>query len=98
MQALWMGCPLVALEGDNFVSRMGASFLTHLGRTEWIAMDASDYVVKALALATELRLKPWSRLAQRAAMQVSDLCNIERHTRELEGIYLQAGRKKAQAV
>ncbi len=90
LQALWMGCPLVALEGGNFVSRMGASFLTHLGRTEWLACDAGDYVTKAQALATEVRLKPWSRQAQRAAMKASRLCDIEQHTREIEGIYLQA--------
>jgi hypothetical protein len=36
LQALWMGCPLVSLQGHNFVSRMGASFLTHLGRPQWL--------------------------------------------------------------
>lgn len=90
MQALWMGCPLVSLKGGNFVSRMGASFLTHLGRNEWLAQTEDDYVAKALALAAQVREQPWSRQAQRAAMQASGLCQIDRHTRELEAIYRQA--------
>ena len=90
LQALWMGCPMVSLQGQNFVSRMGASFLTHLGRSEWLAHSEDDYVAKALALAAEVRQRPWSRHAQRAAMQASDLCNIERHTREMEAIFRQA--------
>ena len=85
-----MGCPMVSLQGQNFVSRMGASFLTHLGRSEWLAHSEDDYVAKALALAAEVRQRPWSRHAQRAAMQASDLCNIERHTREMEAIFRQA--------
>lgn len=90
LQALWMGCPLVALEGGNFVSRMGASFLTHLNRTEWLAQNEDEYVSHALTLARNLREQGWSRHAQRQAMQESSLCQIERHTREMEAIYLQA--------
>ena len=90
LQALWMGCPMVSLRGRNFVSRMGASFLTHLGRTEWLADDVDGYVARALMLAQQVRERPWPRRAQRAAMQASGLCQIERHTREMEQIYRQA--------
>ena len=37
LQALWMGVPVISLRGGNFVSRMGASFLTSLGHQEWVA-------------------------------------------------------------
>lgn len=90
LQALWMGCPMVALEGHNFVSRMGASFLSHLGRPEWLARDVDSYVAKAVELAQQVRQMPWNRQAQRRAMQASDLCQIDRHTRELEAIYVRA--------
>ena len=90
LQALWMGCPLVSLQGNNFVSRMGASFLTHLQRTEWLAHDVDGYVAHALALAQQLRQAPWSRQALRRHMQASGLCQIEQHTREMETIYRQA--------
>jgi protein O-GlcNAc transferase len=90
LQALWMGCPLVAMQGKNFVSRMGESFLTHLARKQWLAADAQDYVRIAVSLARQLREAPFSRHAQRQAMQASSLCQIEQHTREMEKIYQQA--------
>ena len=90
LQALWMGCPLVTLAGGNFVSRMGSSFLTHLGRPEWVARDPDDYLAIALRLAEQVRQAPWSRQAHRRAMQASALCRIEAHTREIEAIYRQA--------
>lgn len=90
LQALWMGCPLITLEGQNFVARMGASFLTHLGRKEWIAPDVPAYVALARQLARQVRQAPWSRHAQRQAMHNSPLCRIAQHTRDIEGIYRQA--------
>lgn len=95
LQALWMGCPLVTLAGRNFVSRMGASFLTHLGRPEWIAPDAQAYVALALGLAEQVRQAPWGRQAQRRAMQASALCRIEQHTREIEALYRRATEDRA---
>lgn len=90
LQALWMGCPLIALEGNNFVSRMGASFLTQLNRTEWIAKDVTDYVNKAVDMANYMRKEPWSRNTLRKDMQSSRLCDIESHTHEIEVIYRSA--------
>jgi protein O-GlcNAc transferase len=37
LQALWMGVPVITLAGDNFVGRMGASFLNTLGQADWVA-------------------------------------------------------------
>ena len=90
LQALWMGCPLVVMQGHNFVSRMGASFLTYLDRQEWLAQSEDDYVRIALALAGQVSKQPWSRQAQRQAMQASYLCQIEQHTHDIEAIYLRA--------
>lgn len=88
LQALWMGCPLISLQGKNFVSRMGASFLLHLGRSEWLAETHDDYVQIASQLANEIRHKPWNRLEQRTKMASSQLCQIEQQTREIEQIFL----------
>ena len=49
LQALWMGVPVLTLEGGHFVSRMGASFMTAAGLPEWIAKDDAAYVAKAVA-------------------------------------------------
>jgi predicted O-linked N-acetylglucosamine transferase (SPINDLY family) len=52
-EALWMGVPVVALAGDRHAARVGASLLTALGRTEWIASSATDYVRIAARLASD---------------------------------------------
>lgn len=87
LQALWMGCPLVTLTGNNFVSRMGTSFVQALGRPEWAASDEEGYVQVAVRLAKQLRQVPWGRRAWRAEMQGSALCNIKQQTHDIEAIY-----------
>lgn len=54
--ALWMGCPTITLPGETFVSRQSASLLWRLGRGEWVAQDARDYVERAVALAADVAL------------------------------------------
>ena len=39
LQAMWMGVPVVVKEGNNFVSRMGASFMSSCGMVDWVAKD-----------------------------------------------------------
>lgn len=51
---LWMGVPLVSMEGDSFKSRMGAGILAYLGRTEWLATTADAYVQIAASLAADI--------------------------------------------
>jgi protein O-GlcNAc transferase len=52
-EALWMGVPVVSLEGDRHVSRVGASLLRAAGHPEWVARDPQDYVRVAAALASD---------------------------------------------
>ena len=87
MQALWMGLPVVTVEGDNFVGRMGASFMTALGRPEWVARDAEGYVAIAKKLADGCATLRSSRAEFRRQMLTSPLCDIEAHTRQLEDLY-----------
>lgn len=88
LQALWMGCPLVSLEGRNFVSRMGASFLHHMNRGEWLARSVEEYVEHALSLSSMVRNGSWHRQQLREAMLQTPVCQIEAHTRDLEALYL----------
>lgn len=84
LQALWMGVPVVSLEGDNFVSRMGASFLRTMGRPEWVARDQAGYVAAAMALARRRRELRTGRAALRAAMR--PLCDIDAYMRHFEAL------------
>ncbi len=53
LQALWMGVPAVVKAGGNFVSRMGASFMTAAGLSEWVAESYADHVRIAAAMAKD---------------------------------------------
>lgn len=50
-EALWMGVPVVTLLGDRHASRVGASVLSAVGHSEWIASSPDHYVTIAAGLA-----------------------------------------------
>jgi len=73
LDLLWMGVPLVTRAGDSFAARMGASFLTVLGRSQWVASSDDDFVRVACDLASDAaRLSRW-RAQQRGQMEASAL-------------------------
>lgn len=51
--ALWMGVPFVALEGDHVVARMGSSALEIISLAELSGRTADEYVDIAVALALD---------------------------------------------
>ncbi|MDH5301685.1 MAG: tetratricopeptide repeat protein [Gammaproteobacteria bacterium] len=50
-EALWMGVPVVVLEGDRHVSRVGVSLLNSSGLSNWIGATEDEYIQKAIQLA-----------------------------------------------
>jgi len=80
LQALWMGVPVLTLKGGNFVSRMGASFLTALGKPQWIASDSSDFIAIARLLSDQRSELRQGRAALRELMAHSGLSDLERYT------------------
>ena len=98
LQALWMGVPVLAIEGGNFVSRMGASFLATLDRPDWVAPDEEAYIAAAVRMAGQVALLRPSRGALRARMMASPLCDIARYVADFEtllrrmwGVYCSGG-------
>ena len=86
LQALWMGVPVVVLEGSNFVSRMGASFLHTLGRPDWVAGDEDAYVAAAVALAQQAVAMRQGRAALRQQMEGSGLCDMDRYVLDFQAL------------
>jgi len=84
LQALWMGVPVIALRGGNFVGRMGASFLTTLGEPGWIADDEAGYRAIARRLAAELPALRQGRAALRARMADSGLSDLDRYAADVQ--------------
>ena len=80
LQALWMGVPVITLLGGNFVSRMGASFLSALGHPDWIATDHDHYRAIARQLASQLPDLRQGRAALRQQMAHSGLSDLDAYT------------------
>jgi protein O-GlcNAc transferase len=54
-EALWMGVPVLTLAGERFLSRQGVGLMMNAGLPEWVAVDAADYLAKAIAHAGDLQ-------------------------------------------
>ena len=80
-----MGVPVVTLPGPEPQSRQTAGFLRELGRTDWVANSAPDYV--AAALAADPAALASLRRTQRPRMAASRLCDGPGFTRGLEAAY-----------
>ncbi|ABF43727.1 TPR repeat protein [Candidatus Koribacter versatilis Ellin345] len=87
--ALWMGVPLVAMEGNRTASRIAAGFLRAIGRTEWIADSEQNYISKVVELSNNVELRKQLRGSQRQRMVESSLCDARGLARELEQTFVQ---------
>lgn len=83
--ALFMGCAVIALPGETFVSRQSASLLQRLGREEWIARDRDDYVERAVAAAADVEVLRGGREARREEVR-RRLCDAVRQARGMERV------------
>ena len=86
LQALWMGVPVVSLRGGNFVSRMGASFLTTLGRSDWIADDDEGYRAIVRQLAGQVAELRQGRAALREQMARCGLSDLDRYAADFQAL------------
>ena len=86
-EALLMGVPVVTLAGARFVSRISASFLTHVGLSDLVARDLDGYVERAVTLAGDRARLAELRSGLRARVAASALCDAEAHARALAGVY-----------
>ena len=86
LQALWMGVPVLALAGGNFVGRMRASFMHTLGHPEWVAEDEDAYVAAAVAMAADCKALRGQRGALRSQMEASALCDIKTYVTHFEAL------------
>lgn len=84
LESLWMGVPVVTLEGDTEASRSGAGILGVLGLDELIARSEQQYVAIAVSLAEDLQRRIEMRRGLRARMQRSSLTDARRFTADLE--------------
>lgn len=101
--ALWMGVPLVALQGDWSGGIMAATCVRTLGHPEWIASSPDEYVAIVSELAHNVDLRRELRRTQRTRMAASPLCNAPSMAADYENAFVHmyeewAGRRKGMPI
>lgn len=84
VNALWMGVPVLHLQGHRFISHAGESILINVGLPEWIAADADDYVRLAQELTGNLSRLSELRVGLRRQLLASPLCDAPRFALNFE--------------
>lgn len=87
--ALWCGCPLVALRGETFAARVSGSILAAAQLPALIAQSLPDYETRVLKLATHRELLQDITRRVNAARASAPLFDTPAFTRHLEALYLQ---------
>lgn len=85
--ALWCGCPLVALCGETFAARVSASILTAVQLPALIAHSINEYETKILQLATHPALLEDLKRRVRESKATAPLYDTAARTRDLEALY-----------
>ncbi len=86
-EALWMGVPVVTLEGSRMVARWSTAMLRKAGLPQLIAGNESEYVEIARALAANPGELARLRAGLRSRIARSPLCAEQARTRQLERLY-----------
>lgn len=85
--ALWMGVPVVTLNGGTPIGRQGAAILSDLGLPDLVASDENDYVRICRGLSLDLPRLQTLRSELRKRMADAPFCSPELFVRDLEKIY-----------
>jgi protein O-GlcNAc transferase len=84
VEALWMGVPVLTLAGSRFLARQGVGLLMNAGLADWVAVDADDYVARAMALASDLPRLATLRAGLRQQVLASPIFDAPRFARHFE--------------
>jgi len=91
--AMWMGVPVVTLEGNAFHSRRGAGLLSCMDLQDLIAQSPESYVQSAVELAKDLPRLVQLRSTLRDRLAKSPVTDGLTYTRQLECNYRQIWHK-----
>jgi protein O-GlcNAc transferase len=87
-ESIWMGVPVVTLQGDRHAARVGASLLGSLGMCQLIAQSTDEFVAICARLADDVEGLKVNRAGLRERMRASPLMDEKSLTRALEHAYI----------
>jgi predicted O-linked N-acetylglucosamine transferase (SPINDLY family) len=86
-ECLYMGVPIVALEGERMIGRQTAAMLRLLGLDDWIASSTADYARLAVEKSWLRDEAAQLRATLRERFTASPICDAPRFARDLEALY-----------
>ncbi|MBI1891038.1 MAG: tetratricopeptide repeat protein [Burkholderiales bacterium] len=89
-ESFWMGVPVIVLVGEDYIHRVGYSFLCSAGLTQFAAMTQDDYIRIGVEAAADIPRLAQLRASMRTQVATSPLMDKTRFTRNLENAYRQA--------
>jgi predicted O-linked N-acetylglucosamine transferase (SPINDLY family) len=93
-EAILMGVPIVTRAGEQHVSRVGLSLLTHAGCAELVADSADEFVRIATALARDGSRRAQYHATLRERMLASAVCDGARFATDFAEAVAQAWRAR----
>jgi predicted O-linked N-acetylglucosamine transferase (SPINDLY family) len=87
LDAIWMGVPVVALEGATHLARESSSVLTLIGLDDYVARSVPEYVELAVRRAIDTTALANLRAGLRGRLRGSPLYDARAVTREVERAY-----------
>ena len=84
VEALWMGVPVITKKGECFVSHNGETIAHNSGRADWIALDKTDYVRKAMHFSSDFQALAKIRSTLRRQVLRAPLFDAARFARHFE--------------
>jgi predicted O-linked N-acetylglucosamine transferase (SPINDLY family) len=88
--ALWMGVPVITMEGDRPVGRSGLSILSNLGLNQYAAKTREQYIELAVALASDAEQLGNLRRTLRDRMLASPLMDGARFGKDFSDLLTRA--------
>ena len=88
-EALWMGVPVVVLEGNSHVSRVGYSIMRNLDYRQLISSNLKEYVDIAVRLASDCEGLRIFRSELRSRFNSSPVMDAKQLTQNIEKVFLE---------
>lgn len=95
-ESLWMGVPVLTLQGDHFIARQGAGLLNAAGLADWIAPDPEAYHRQAVDLADKIDALAHLRENLRSQVLSSPLFDSKKFAKNLESALWGMWERKSQ--